>query len=72
MGIVVAFVVVVAVIAGGIFLYRRRNSARDEEDADMPLKPRRRTLTNKILGRGSGAFGKLHLQYHARLCLTGA
>lgn len=63
MGIVVSLVGVVAVIAVGIFIYRRRqNSARDEEDGEMPLKPRKRTLTNRIRGRGSGAFGKSRLQ----------
>ena len=61
--IVVSLLVVVAVIAGGIFYRRRRNSARDEEDGEIPLKPRKRTLTNRMLGRGSGAFGKLRLQY---------
>lgn len=64
MAIVVSLLVVVAVIAAGIFFYRRRqNSARDEEDTEMPLKPRKRTLTDRFRGRGSGAFGKLSSQY---------
>ena len=63
-GIVVPLlVVVVAIIAAGIFFYRRRqNSDRNGEDEEMSLKPRarHRTLTDRIRGRGSGAFGKLY------------
>ena len=61
-GIVVALVVVVAVIAAGIFFYRRRqNSASNGDEEEMNLRPRRRpTITDKILGRRSGAFGKLY------------
>ena len=62
-GIVVALVVVVAVIAAGIFFYRRRqNSASNGEDEEIGLKPRprHRTLTDRIRGRGSGAFGELY------------
>ena len=61
--IVVSLLVLVAVVAAAIFFYRRRQNSRDEEDTEMPLKPRKRTLTNRIRGRGSGAFGKLCSQY---------
>ena len=64
MAIVVSLLVVVAVIAGGIFFYRRRqNSAQDEEEGEIPLGPRKQTLTDRLRGRGSGAFGKLRLHY---------
>lgn len=63
-GVVVSLLVIVVLVAVAIFFYRRRqNSGSDEEDTEMPLRPRKRTLTNRILGRGSGAFGKLCSQY---------
>ena len=61
--LVVSLLVVVVVVVAAIFVYRRRQNSRDEEDTEMPLRPRKRTLTNRIRGRGSGAFGKLCSQY---------
>ncbi|KAJ7369444.1 hypothetical protein OS493_038944 [Desmophyllum pertusum] len=45
----------------GIFYYRRRQSSpRNGEDEELNMKPRKRirTLTDRIRGRGSGAFGE--------------
>lgn len=62
-GIVVSLLVIVAIIAAGIFLYRRRqnrSSNGDDEDISLKPRPRHRTLTDRFRGRGSGAFGKLY------------
>ena len=58
--VVVVLVIVIAVIGGGIFFYRRRHSQPGNGEEELALRPQRRgrTLSKKILGRASGAFGK--------------
>ena len=61
-GVVVTLLLLIAISAAGIFYYRRRQSSpRNGEDEELNMKPRKRirTLTDRIRGRGSGAFGKL-------------
>ena len=57
--VVVVLVIVIAVIGRGIF-YRRRHSQPTNGEEELALRPQRRgrTLSKKILGRASGAFGK--------------
>ena len=58
--VVVVLLIVIAVIGGGIFFYRRRQSRPGNGEEELALRPQRRgrTLSKKILGRASGAFGK--------------
>ena len=58
--VVVLIVIITACIAVGIFVYRRRQSSSRNGEEEMALRPQRRgrTLSQKILGRASGAFGK--------------
>ena len=68
--LVVSLLVVVVVVVAAIFVYRRRQNSPEKEDTEMPLRPRKRTLTNIIRGRGSGAFGKLCSHPTVTMCLT--
>ena len=58
--VVVVLIVVVAAVGAGIFFYRRRQNSASNGDEEVALRPQKRlrTLTNKLRGRGSGAFGK--------------
>nr|XP_058941236.1 receptor-type tyrosine-protein phosphatase delta-like [Pocillopora verrucosa] len=56
--VVVLIVIITACIAVGIFVYRRRQSSPRNGEEEMALRPQKRgrTLSKRILGRGSGAF----------------
>ena len=60
--IVVSLLVVVAVIAGGIFYRRRQNGPGPGPDRD-PEIPLEGPINPNTGGGGSGAFGKLRVQY---------
>ena len=62
MAIVVSLLVVVAVIAGGIFYRRRQNGPGPGPDRD-PEIPLEGPINPNTGGGGSGAFGKLRVQY---------
>ena len=60
MVVVVVLIVVVAAIGAGIFCYHLQQNSSGNGDEEMALKPQKRlrTLTNKLRGQASGAFGK--------------